>query len=154
MKTCKHTFVNMSSITSISFSSIAFCAAAASVFLAGAPRSGRLGTIVRPESGSVERPEDWFQHTKLALGDQGNMLIGSYVTCPEAYIENFFVYACQLEHRTDGDERFVSGIDTRGAAAQCYWNWDSGAGTHHAIVFSEVTSLLRVFSNKVLEVVQ
>jgi hypothetical protein len=98
--------------------------------------------------------QDWFQHTKLALGDQGNMLAGSYVTCPDSYVENFFVYACQLEHRSDNDERFVSGIDTRGAAAQCYWNWDSGAGTHHAIVFGECTSLLRVFSNKVVEIVQ
>ena len=40
----------MSSITSISFSSIAFCAAAASVFLAGAPRSGRL-RLPRSERG-------------------------------------------------------------------------------------------------------
>ena len=101
-----------------------------------------------------DNPQDWYQHTKLALGDQGNMLAGSYVTNPTSYKTNYFVYACQLEHRTDGDERFVSGIDTRGAAAQCYWNWTSGDGNHHAIVFGECTSLLRVFANKVLEVVQ
>ena len=98
--------------------------------------------------------QDWFQHTKLALGDQGNMLAGSYVSCPDNYQNDFFVYACQLEHRTDGDERFVSGIDTRGAAAQCYWKWTNGQGTHGVTVFAECTSLLRIFSNKVLEVVQ
>ena len=62
------------------------------------------------------------------------MLAGSYVTNPQSYIENYFVYACQLEHRTDGDERFVSGIDTRGAAAQCYWNWKSGSQHYNAFV--------------------
>ena len=101
-----------------------------------------------------DKLQDWYQHTRLAVGDQGNMLAGSCVTCPKAYITNFFVYACQLEHRTDGDERFVSGIDTRGAAAQCYWKWKTGNATHTAVVFAECTSLLRVFSNKVLEVVQ
>ena len=103
---------------------------------------------------SSTKEQDWYQHTKLALGDQGNMLAGSFVTCPAAYKENFFVYACQLEHRTDGDERFVSGIDTRGSAAQCYWNWKNPAADNTNLVFAECTSLLRVFSNKVLEVVQ
>ena len=64
------------------------------------------------------------------------------------------MYACQLEHRTDGDERFVSGIDTRGAAAQCYWNWKSGSADHAAFVFAEVTSSMKIFANKVIEVVQ
>ena len=78
------------------------------------------------------------------------------------------------------DERFVSGIDTRGAAAQCYFNSKQnthadattssgrqsgnadgvtakdrhGAVANHITVYAECTSLLRVMANKVLEVVQ
>ena len=83
------------------------------------------------------------------------MLAGSHVDTLSAYSNNFFIYVCQLEHRTDGDERFLSGIDTRGAAAQCYFK-ANGAATAAATttVFAECTSSLRIFSNKVLEVVQ
>eukprot|EP01043_Picozoa_sp_COSAG02_P100432 COSAG02_NODE_36511_length_453_cov_1.403955_2_plen_104_part_00 len=35
---------------------------------------------------SSGRRVDWYQHTKLAVGDQGNMLAGSYVTNPQSYI--------------------------------------------------------------------
>ena len=118
-------------------------------------------------------PQDWWQHTKLAVGDQGNMLAGAFPTALSHYLDNFFVYACQLEHRTDGDERFVSGIDTRGAAAQCYFVsnqstlTDLNSGAHATAninrngnvdaqinVFAECTSLLRIMANKVLEIVQ
>ena len=99
--------------------------------------------------------DDWWQHSKLALGDQGNMLAGSHVNTLGGYTDNFFIYVCQLEHRTDGDERFMSGIDTRGAAAQCYFK-ATGVATAAATttVFSECTSSLRIYANKVLEVVQ
>ena len=85
---------------------------------------------------------------------------------------NFFVFAVSLEHRTDGDERFVSGIDTRGAAASCYFSskqhpgtdWNTGiagvggnpinrnaqAVANQTTVFAECTSLLRVMANKVI----
>ena len=120
-------------------------------------------------------PQDWWQHTKLAVGDQGNMLAGAFPTALSHYLDNFFVYACQLEHRTDGDERFMSGIDTRGAAAQCYFvssqntnaadlhsgNADltttvnrTGAVANQVVVFAEVTSSLKIMANKVLEIVQ
>ena len=103
------------------------------------------------------------------------MLAGAFPTALPHYLDNFFVYACQLEHRTDGDERFVSGIDTRGAAAQCYFistqstnNVDlhsgnanltatadrSGDIANQIIVFAECTSSLRIMANKVLEIVQ
>ena len=111
--------------------------------------------LVQPVQVLEFRLADWWQHSKLALNDQGNMLAGSHVNSLGAYSNNFFVYVCQLEHRTDGDERFLSGIDTRGAAAQCYFK-ASGAATAAATttVFAECTSSLRIFSNKVLEVVQ
>ena len=122
-----------------------------------------------------KNPQDWWQHTKLAVGDQGNMLAGAFPTALPHYLDNFFVYACQLEHRTDGDERFLSGIDSRGAAAQCYFissqstdaadlpsgNADlattknrSGDVANQIIVFAECTSSLRIMANKVLEIVQ
>ena len=103
------------------------------------------------------------------------MLAGAFPTALSHYLDNFFVYTCQLEHRTDGDERFVSGIDTRGAAAQCYFtstksvnaadlhsgNADlattknrAGNVANHITVYAECTSLLRIMANKVLEIVQ
>ena len=103
------------------------------------------------------------------------MLAGAFPTTLSHYLDNFFVYACQLEHRTDGDERFVSGIDTRGAAAQCYFissqstaNADLHSGNpdftttknrsanvaNQIIVFAECTSSLKIMANKVLEIVQ
>ena len=132
----------------------------------------RVNNTMYPQWTS-KRSQDWWQHTKLAVGDQGNMLAGAFPQSLAQYENNFFVYACQLEHRTDGDERFVSGIDTRGAAAQCYFvsnqstltDLNSGAhATPHINrngnvdaqinVFAECTSLLRIMANKVLEIVQ
>ena len=122
-----------------------------------------------------DAPQDWWQHTKLAIGDQGNMLAGAFPTALPHYLDNFFVYTCQLEHRSDGDERFVSGIDTRGAAAQCYFVSSqstqaadlhsgnanltatanrSGAVANQVNVFAECTSSLKIMANKVLEIVQ
>ena len=98
--------------------------------------------------------QDWWQHTKLALGDQGNMLAGSFVQTLASYKDNFFVFACQLEHRSDGDERFMSGIDTRGAAAQCYFNALGGAVSNQTMIFAECTSSLKIMANKVVEIVQ
>lgn len=125
---------------------------------------------------SSDMAQDWWQKTKLAVGDQGNMLAGSYPQAISQYTKNFFVFAVSLEHRTDGDERFVSGIDTRGAAASCFFSskqhpgtdWNTGlagnpglplnrnaqAVANQTTVFAECTSLLRVMANKVIEVVQ
>ena len=100
------------------------------------------------------------------------MLAGAFPTALSQYENNFFVYACQLEHRSDGDERFMSGIDTRGSAAQCFFtskqsilNPDpmnggggainrAGAVANQVVVFAECTSSLRIMANKVLEIVQ
>eukprot|EP01046_Picozoa_sp_COSAG06_P036758 COSAG06_NODE_4083_length_4593_cov_1.575211_5_plen_440_part_00 len=118
------------------------------------------------------KAQDWFQHTKLAVGDQGNMLAGSFPTALSHYENAFFVYACQLEHRSDNDERFMSGIDTRGSAAQCFFTsrqsiinpdpMNGGGGAinrtalvpNQVVVFAECTSSLRIMANKVLEIVQ
>eukprot|EP01050_Picozoa_sp_SAG11_P054387 SAG11_NODE_32667_length_281_cov_3.054945_1_plen_54_part_01 len=53
----------------------------------------------------------------MAIGDQGNMLSGGAANCLQQYEENYFVFAVSLEHHTDSDERFLSGIDTRCASA-------------------------------------
>ena len=104
---------------------------------------------------SSAKSVDWWQHMKLAVGDQGNMLSGSFPVSLAQYLANFFVYACQLEHHTDGDERFVSGIDTRGASATCFFkSTNDGGAANQTLVFAECTSSLKVYANKVLEVVQ
>ena len=106
----------------------------------------------------TNHPCTWFQQTKNALGEQGNMLSGCFPECVTHYRDFFFAFAQSLEHKTDGDERFVSGIDTRGAAASCYLNVDAGgpgaAVANQTLVFAECTSSLKVYANKVLEVVQ
>ena len=120
------------------------------------------------------KSQDWYQHTKLALGDQGNMLSGSVPEALKQYEDNFFVYACSLEHQTDGDERFMSGIDTRGAAASCYFkssqstlaaDLNSGAAATASVdrsggvpalvtVFAETTASMKIHANKVIEITQ
>ena len=53
------------------------------------------------------------------------------------------------------DERFVSGIDTRGSAAQCYFT-ATGAATNACTttVFAECSWSLKIYAGKVLEIVQ
>ena len=115
----------------------------------------RINNTNYPQWTSTNK-DDWWQHTKLALGDQGNMLAGSFVNNTASYVGNFFVYACQLEHHAGNDERFVSGIDTRGSAAQCYFT-ASGGNSGNACtttVFAECSSSLKIYAGKVLEIVQ
>ena len=103
----------------------------------------------------MTRGDQLFQHTKLAVGDQGNMLSGSVPVSAKAYLENFFAFAVSLEHHTDSDERFLSGVDTRGASANCYLkSSDNGAAASQIIIFAECTSSLKIMANKVLEIVQ
>jgi hypothetical protein len=109
--------------------------------------------------------------TKIDQLPLPNMLAGAVPTSLAHYENNFFVYACQLEHRSDSDERFMSGIDTRGSAAQCFFSSKqsllaadpmSGGGPinrtaqvpNQVVVFAECTSSLRIMANKVLEIVQ
>ena len=96
-----------------------------------------------------------YQHTKLAVGDQGNMLSGGAANCLQQYEENYFVFAVSLEHHTDSDERFLSGIDTRGASANCFLKGvNAGAVACQMLVWAECTSSLKIMANKVLEIVQ
>ena len=103
----------------------------------------------------MARADQLFQHTKLAVGDQSNMLSGSVPVSAKSYLENYFAFAVSLEHHTDSDERFMSGIDTRGASANCYFKSDDNAGAASQIlVFAECTSSLKIMANKVLEIIQ
>jgi hypothetical protein len=103
----------------------------------------------------MTRADQLFQHTKLAVGDQSNMLSGSVPVSAKSYVENYFAFAVSLEHHTDSDERFMSGIDTRGASANCYFKSDdNGAAASQILVFAECTSSLKIMANKVLEIIQ
>jgi hypothetical protein len=95
-----------------------------------------------------------YQHTKLAVGDQGNMLSGAASNAINHYQDNYFVFAVSLEHHTDSDERFLSGIDTRGASANCFLKGVGGAVACQILVWAECTSSLKIMANKVLEIVQ
>jgi len=105
-----------------------------------------------------KHPSVLFAQTKNALGEQGNMLSGCVPQSITHYQDNFFVFAQSLEHKTSDDERYMSGIDTRGAAASCHLKLDAGgagaAAANQTLVFAECTSSLKIHANKVLEVVQ
>ena len=105
-----------------------------------------------------KHPSVLFAQTKNALGEQGNMLSGCVPQSITHYQDNFFVFAQSLEHKTSDDERYMSGIDTRGAAASCHLKVDAGgagaAAANQTLVFAECTSSLKIHANKVLEVVQ
>ena len=61
-----------------------------------------------------------------------------------------FAFVVSLEHHTDSDERFLSGIDTRGSSANCYFKSDNNGGAaSQIIVFAECTSSLKIMANKV-----
>ena len=103
----------------------------------------------------LDTADKMYQHTKLAIGDQGNMLSGAVPVSAASYLQNFLVFAVSLEHHTDSDERFLSGIDTRGASANCQFKSDdNGGNASQIIVFAECTSSLKIMANKVLEIVQ
>ena len=103
----------------------------------------------------MSKLQEMYQHTKLAIGDQGNMLSGGAANAPEHYRDNYFVFAVSLEHHTDSDERFLSGIDTRGASANCFLKGVNGGATPcQMLVWAECTSSLKIMANKVLEIVQ
>jgi hypothetical protein len=103
----------------------------------------------------MTRADQNFSHTKLAIGDMGNMLSGSLPVSAKAYTENFSAFAVALEHHTDSDERVMSSIDTRGASANCYFKSDdNGAAASQILVFAECTSSLKIMANKVLEIIQ
>jgi hypothetical protein len=111
-----------------------------------------------PAYNSVEA-RDWNQQLRNAIGDQGNMLSGCVATSLAQYKDNFFTFAVSLEHHSGADERFVSGIDTRGASANCMFK-SQGAGvggagdSHQIVVFCEMTSILEIKANKVITVIQ
>ena len=103
----------------------------------------------------MNRGDQLFQYSKLAVGDQGNMLSGSMPVSAKSYLENFFAFAVSLEHHTDSDERVMYGIDTRGSLANCYFKSDdNGGAASQILVFAECTSSLKIMANKVLEIIQ
>ena len=108
-----------------------------------------------PSYSSVDA-RDWQKQLRGAIGDQGNMLSGCVPTSLAQYTDNYFAFAVSLEHHSGADERFVSGIDTRGASANCMFkSVDGGAsGNHQIVVFAELTSILEIKANKVITVIQ
>jgi hypothetical protein len=108
-----------------------------------------------PSYSSVDA-RDWQKQLRGAIGDQGNMLSGCVPTSLKQYTDNYFAFAVSLEHHSGADERFVSGIDTRGASANCMFkSVDGGAsGNHQIVVFAELTSILEIKANKVITVIQ
>jgi hypothetical protein len=57
-------------------------------------------------------------------------------------------------HNTADDERYVSGVDTRGNVAQCYFEYDGfNVANYTGLVFAQTTSLLRVGAGRQIEII-
>jgi hypothetical protein len=83
------------------------------------------------------------------------MLSGCVPVNVKSYLENYFAFAVSLEHHTDSNERYLSGIDTRGSSANCYFKSDVNVGAASQIlVCAECISSLKIMANKVLEIIK
>lgn len=99
-----------------------------------------------------------YQQMLNAYGLSQDTLGGGYKGCDTLAKWNgrYWVAVDSFCHNTADDERFVSGIDTRGNVAQAFFEYsgfsDSATCTT-GLVFAQTTSLLRVGAGRQIEVV-
>ena len=68
----------------------------------------------------------------------------------------YWVAAQSFTHNTADDERYISGIDTRGNVAQCFFEFtglNDATTAPTCLVFAQTSSLLRVGAGRQLELV-
>lgn len=99
-----------------------------------------------------------YQQMLNAYGLSQDTLGGGYRGCDTLTKWNgrYWVAVQSFCHNTADDERFISGIDTRGNVAQAFFEYsgfsDSATCTT-GLVFAQTTSLLRVGAGRQIEVV-
>jgi hypothetical protein len=96
-----------------------------------------------------------FQLMNNAYGLAQDTLGGTHrlISTPALWNGDFWVAAHSFCHNTADDERFVSGIDTRGNVAQCFFEYDGLTTAGTGMVFAQTSSLLRVGAGRQIEVV-
>lgn len=95
--------------------------------------------------------------TQNAYNMSQDILGGIYPGCSNLTLwNNYYWVACQsFSHDTDGDERFVSGIDTRGNTAQGFVEFSGHTDTtNHPInlVFAQTSPVLKVMAGQQIDV--
>lgn len=99
-----------------------------------------------------------FQLLQNAYGLSQDTLGGCYkgIDSLTKWNQRFWVACQSFCHNTADDERYISGIDTRGNVAQCFFEYNGfadSATVPTCLVFAQTTSLLRVGAGRQIEVV-
>jgi hypothetical protein len=69
------------------------------------------------------------------------------------WLDDFWVAVQSFSHPCEADERFTSGIDTRGNVAQCFFEYGGLTTAGTGMVFCKTSSLLRVGAGRQIELV-
>jgi hypothetical protein len=97
-----------------------------------------------------------YQLLQNAYGMSQDTLGGCHrlLDTPAKWTDSFWVAAQSFAHNTSDDERYISGIDTRGNVAQCYFEYQGLAPANQTgLIFCQTTSLLRIGAGRQIEVV-
>lgn len=99
-----------------------------------------------------------FQLLQNAYGLAQDTLGGVYrgLDTLTKWNQRFWVGCQSFAHNTADDERYISGIDTRGNVAQCFFEYNTfsdSATTTTCLVFAQTSSLLRVAAGRQLEII-
>jgi len=77
--------------------------------------------------------------------------------------DRYWVASASLGHPCGGDERFISGLDTRGNVAQCFWEYSSAVVANNfagatlsvnpiALVFAQTSAILQVSAGRQISI--
>lgn len=96
-----------------------------------------------------------FQLMQNAYGLAQDTLGGTHrlISNATVWTDDFWVAVHSFCHNTADDERFVSGIDTRGNVAQCFFEYDGLGAAGTGMVFAQTSSLLRVGAGRQIEII-
>jgi hypothetical protein len=99
-----------------------------------------------------------FQLMENAYGLSQDTLGGCYkgIQFLSSWNQHYWVAVQSFAHNTADDERFISGIDTRGNVAQCFFEYSGfgeAATCSTGLVFAQTSSILRVGAGRQIELV-
>lgn len=99
-----------------------------------------------------------YQLMQNAYGLSQDTLGGVYpsLNTLDLWNQQFWVAVESFAHNTASDERYISGIDTRGNVAQAFFEYagfTDSAACPTSLIFAQTTSLLRVGAGRQIEIV-
>lgn len=70
------------------------------------------------------------------------------------WLNKYFMHVIRFSHLDpEGDGRLISGIDTRGSSASCYWDLRGPADTCTPVVYCKASTVLRIGQFQQIDVV-